>query len=73
MVRSVLEYGATLWDPYLQKEINMLEQVQRKALYDSSLVTCQDISNWNNKTPAWKTEHSYITRAKEINLTDIYV
>ena len=32
MVRSVLEYGATLWDPYLQKEINMLEQVQRKAL-----------------------------------------
>ena len=31
LVRSVLEYGATLWDPYLQKDINKLEQVQRKA------------------------------------------
>ena len=31
LVRSVLGYGATLWDPYLQKDINKLEQVQRKA------------------------------------------
>ena len=32
LIRSVLEYGATLWDPYLKKDINQLEQVQRKAL-----------------------------------------
>ena len=31
LVRSVLEYGATLWDPHLHKDINKLEQVQRKA------------------------------------------
>ena len=31
LVRSVLECGATLWDPYLQKDISKLEQVQRKA------------------------------------------
>ena len=31
LVHSVLKYGATLLDPYLQKDINKLEQVQRKA------------------------------------------
>ena len=32
LVRSVIEYGAILWDPYHQKDINALEQVQRRAL-----------------------------------------
>ena len=31
LVRSVLEYGATIWDPYLAKDINSLEMDQRKA------------------------------------------
>ena len=31
LVRSVLEYGATIWDPYLQCDINRLEKVQRRA------------------------------------------
>ena len=31
LVLSVLEYGSTLRDPYLQQDINKLEQVQRKA------------------------------------------
>ena len=32
LVRSVVEYGATLWDPHLQKDIDSLERIQRKAL-----------------------------------------
>ena len=31
LVRSILEYGAALWDPHLQKDIDMLERVQRMA------------------------------------------
>ena len=29
LVRSVLEYGAVVWDPYLQKDIDKLERIQR--------------------------------------------
>ena len=31
LVRSTLEYGATIWDPHLEKDIYKLEKVQRKA------------------------------------------
>ncbi len=31
LVRSVLEYGASTWDPHKLKDINKLERVQRKA------------------------------------------
>ena len=31
LVRSTLEYGATVWDPYLKKDIDRLERVQRQA------------------------------------------
>ncbi len=31
MVRSILEYASAVWDPYLQKDINLIERVQRKA------------------------------------------
>ena len=42
--RSVLEYGATLWDPYPQKDTNKLEQVQRKAARFVS-------GNYKSRTP----------------------
>ena len=31
LVRSKLEYGSVVWDPYLKKDINRLEQTQRQA------------------------------------------
>ena len=31
MVRSTLKYGAIIWDPYLQSDIDKFEKVQRKA------------------------------------------
>ena len=30
-VRSVLDYSSTVWDPYLQKDIDRLESIQRRA------------------------------------------
>ena len=31
MVRSTLEYGSSIWDQYLQKDINCIEKIQRQA------------------------------------------
>ena len=31
LVRSVLGYSSTVWDPYLQKDIDRLESIQRRA------------------------------------------
>ena len=31
LVRSTLEYGSSIWDPYLQKDINCIEKIQRQA------------------------------------------
>ena len=31
LVRSTLEYGSSVWDPFLQKDIDKLEKIQRKA------------------------------------------
>ena len=31
MVRSVLEYGAVVWDPYTNKEVDKIENIQRRA------------------------------------------
>ena len=31
LIRSVLDYSSTVWDPYLQKDIDRLESIQRRA------------------------------------------
>ena len=31
LVRSLLEYGSIIWDPYVQKDIDKLERIQRQA------------------------------------------
>ena len=58
LVRSVPEYGATLWDPHLTKDINSLVKVQRKAAsfvkHDSrctsSVTTKLEELGWKNLT-----------------------
>ena len=32
-VRSVLEYGSIVWDPYYVKDINRIEKIQRQAVH----------------------------------------
>ena len=32
LVRSVLEYGSIVWDPYYVKDINRIEKIQRQAI-----------------------------------------
>ena len=50
MVRPVLEYSATVWDPHLQKDIKSLEQVQRRA----ARYVCNDytyLADYTTRTP----------------------
>ena len=56
LVRSVLEYAATAWDPHLLKDINNLEMVQRRAArftlnnytYDSSVTAMLKLLDWQD-------------------------
>jgi hypothetical protein len=32
LTRSILEYGAEVWDPYLKRDINRLENIQNRAI-----------------------------------------
>ena len=43
-MRSTLEYGATIWDPYLEKDIIKIEKIQRKAVRFIR-------NNYRSKTP----------------------
>lgn len=46
MVRSILEYCAPIWDPYLQGDINNIEKVQRR----SARFVCQDYAYTSSVT-----------------------
>ena len=56
LVRSVLEYAATVWDPFLSKDITLLEKVQRRAARfvkndysrTSSVTAMLDSLGWKN-------------------------
>jgi len=67
LVRPLLEYGAAVWDPYLQKDIQNIEMVQRRAArwvkadyrYNSSVSSMLSDLQW----PSLK-HRRYITRLK---------
>ena len=72
LVRSVLEYGCTVWDPYLQKDIDQLERVQRKAIRfitgDYKSMTPGTISKLQDRLQIPSLE----ARRKSIRLTFMY-
>jgi hypothetical protein len=39
MVRSTLEYGCLIWDPYTNKDIDKLESIEKKYIYDELYFT----------------------------------
>ena len=57
LVRSGMEYASTIWDPYLKKDIDLLEKVQRKAArwvfldykYTTSVTRLLKDLNWKPK------------------------
>ena len=61
LVRSTLEYGATIWDPYLEKDISKIEKIQRKAIR----FICND---FRSKTPG-----SVTNMQSELKLPDLKV
>ena len=61
LVRSTLEYGATIWDPYLEKDISKIEKIQRKAIR----FICND---YRSKTPG-----SVTNMQSELKLPDLKV
>ena len=54
IVRPLLEYGSAVWDPYLQKNMQSIEMVQRRAArwvksdyrYDSSVTSMLADLRW---------------------------
>ena len=55
LVRSTLEYGAVIWDPYLKKDIEAIERIQRGA---SRFIT----GNYHSRTPG--SVHQLLTKLK---------
>ena len=55
LVRSLLEYSCTVWDPHLRKDTDAIEMVQRRAArmvrndyqYDSSVTEMLSILGWD--------------------------
>ena len=69
-VRSVLEYCASIWDPFLQRDIHKLERIQRRAArfvcgdyrYTSSVTAMLDRLGWRDLE----------TRRRELRLTILF-
>ena len=55
LIRPILEYGCVVWDPYLQKDVDKLEKIQKRAArfamndygHTSSVTSMLKELNWN--------------------------
>ena len=45
LVRSILEYGAVVWDPYQSRDIIAVEKVQRQATSLLKMIINQDLKD----------------------------
>jgi hypothetical protein len=70
LVRSVLEYACTVWDPHLAKDIKHLEAVQRRA----ARFVCQDYGRHSSVTEMLRTLSwiSLQARRRHARLTMMY-
>ena len=69
LIRSVLEYAAVVWDPYL-KDINHLECIENR----SALFVCNNYS-WESSMSVMKNELGWLNladRRREIHLTMLF-
>ena len=70
LVRPIVEYAATVWDPYTQKDIHTLDMVQRRgARYVCNRHGNKSSVNNMLDTLNWKTLEQ---RRKEARLTMLY-
>ena len=64
LVRPHLEYASSVWDPHVQKQINDIEAVQRRAArfakrcYDRTVNSYNYVGRFRMAHPATKTEGS---------------
>ena len=72
LVRSTLEYGAIIWDPFLKTDINRLDRIQRSA----ARFICND---YRSRSPGAVTKmladldlQSLQQRRKELRLTFLF-
>ena len=70
LIRSGLEYAAIIWDPYLKKDIDLLEKVQRR-----SARWVKSDYKWTSSVTNLLTELKWAelkTRRKDIRLSFLY-
>ena len=57
LVRPILEYGCSVWDPHFQTDKNLLEKVQKRAARFATSNYCMENGNSeiNRKKLGWET------------------
>ena len=63
LVRPILEYGATCWDPYREGQIHALDRVQKK---EAKFAHLTNESNWETLLQRSSVEryHAYVFSSK---------
>lgn len=59
LIRSTMEYGATIWNPYLQGDIDKLERLQNRAARFIK-------KDYNNRSPGAVTSMKYDLKLEEL-------
>ena len=68
LVRSILDYGSVVWDPYLKQDTEKLERVRRQAAYMWYLPDYPGASRKCSLTPSSETESPECENIKKKNI-----